>query len=110
MVYTQHLQLRSALDHNGWTVVAQQTDHLDWWAAEIWTIESYWRPQGFRLYLTFLIDPQSASEIWTVNATRHYPQQQDELLIYLPFRNSWEQKLPTFINDLNALRAQDPPA
>ena len=107
MVYTQHLQLRSALDQNGWTVVAQQTDHLDWWAAELWTIESYWSPQGFRLYLTFLIDPQSVDEVWAINATQNYPQQQDELLICIPFRNVWKKKLPAFIDDLNAIRAQN---
>ena len=56
----QKRQLEEKLSSNGWKIVTRDAENLEWWADEQWVIESEWSPQGFRLWLTFVIDPMCA--------------------------------------------------
>ena len=40
------------------------TETLDWWAREIWTIESEWRPCGLQAVLTFGFWPYPGGDGW----------------------------------------------
>ena len=54
---TQKSDLLAALRESGWEVMSTETANLDWWADEQWVVESTWSPRGFRLVLSFLVDP-----------------------------------------------------
>jgi hypothetical protein len=74
---TQQLDLERRLEREGWRVIERQSSP-HWWAAEIWTIESTWRPAGRLLWMTFLVDPQydgldDAEHVWAVGATATPP-------------------------------------
>lgn len=80
---------------------------LDWWADEIWTIDSVWTPQGVRGYLTFLVDPIDTSEVWALSATPSRPKDRGEAesghLIRL--RHVWQKELDAWLDGLKDLRS-----
>jgi hypothetical protein len=55
--------------------MVQTEEPEEWWAAEIWIIESLWSPKGVQVYLTFLVDPMDGrdNEVWAVCATAQRP-------------------------------------
>lgn len=104
----QQRELINRLTHLGWEIVSQQRNDLEWWADEIWTVESVWSPHGFRVYLTFLVDPHPPSTgVWAVGASSEWPanhwQAQDR---GLAGRSTWPHDLPVLIAALSDLRAQ----
>ena len=106
-VKKQAAALRKTLTNHGWAVVeVEQPFEHEWWAAEIWRIESEWSPKGVRAYLTFLVDPQGGrGDVWAVCASTERPADR-------PFnsgpsmrlRNVWQEELPVFVNDLSQFR------
>jgi hypothetical protein len=48
---SQKRQLEDALTVSGWRIADREPILSEWWADEIWTIESVWRPVGFTLFL-----------------------------------------------------------
>jgi hypothetical protein len=100
--------LRRALVARGWNVVEVESPFEDeWWAAEIWVIESDSSPRGRRAYLTFLIDPQGGrEEVWAVWAKAERPAHGDDgTEPFMRLRNVWQQELPGFLQGLNRFRA-----
>ena len=109
-VKRQAFALRDALSRHGWSVVEMERPFEDeWWAAEIWRIESEWSPRGVCAYLTFLVDPEAgADDVWAVCASKDRPTQRPinyDALMRL--RNVWQQELPTFVNVLSRLRGAE---
>ena len=51
-------QLEAALARKGWSIIERRTDGLDWWADEVWVVQSDWSPRGVCAFVTFLVDPQ----------------------------------------------------
>lgn len=100
-------QLLARLTERGWSVT-RHTAELDWWAQEIWALESIWRPSGYTLFLTFLTDPQpgSTDPFWKVGTCPRWPENRNEAgeEPCLAFRG-WVEALPGFIRDLDQLRA-----
>ena len=49
-------KLEELIARRGWAVVSRGED-LPWWVGEQWRLRSEWRPQGFEVYLNFLVHP-----------------------------------------------------
>lgn len=100
-------ELLSHLTSHGWRVVERSREMLDWWADEIWTIDSVWTPSGVRAYLTFLVDPIDTSEVWALTATASRPQDRGEAesghLIRL--HHVWQKELDAWLDGLKDLRS-----
>ncbi len=111
---TQRAELARQMPENGWRVLAVEDSSLDWWADEIWLLESLWSPQGFRLYLTFLVDPMADSQrakgqaVWAVGTSIERPagraSAQGQPLLSLG--HGWRSHLEEFFAGLSAIRNQ----
>jgi hypothetical protein len=96
---------------HGWRVVGRQRNDLDWWADEIWTVESEWAPQDLTVFLTWLVDPQEddsrqpGQAVWAVGTCLKPPanrlEAQGEPLLSV---KHWPRDLPEFLGGLSALR------
>jgi hypothetical protein len=100
-------ELLKRLEQDGWSVTRQH-DGLEWWAHEVWTLESRWSPHGVTLFLTFLTDPQPGhpNPFWLIGTCPRLPQDRYEAggepcLMMTP---RWEDALPDFVARLDALR------
>jgi hypothetical protein len=114
----QRTELLNQLSKQGWDVTnVEDTDSewpkLEWWADELWILQSIWSPQDCRIYLTFLIDPQTpvhgrkkGEGVWAVKASLKRPRQWmwEEGEVYLTLGQGWQQMLPGFLEDVAALR------
>jgi hypothetical protein len=71
-------QLRQLLSDHGWEVV-EVLEPGDWWADEIWKIESRRNAWGLAIVLTFLVDPmwdaprKKGQGVWAIGATERVP-------------------------------------
>ncbi len=122
---TQKATIKNQLEKHGWKVVQIEEDTLDWWADEIWILESVWTPVDKHVYLTFLVDPQSgyvknrrkggyfgaikSYTVWAVKASATKPHDwlSSEGEFVLDFGHNWLKELPSFIQDLSSLRNQE---
>ncbi|HKB01515.1 MAG TPA: hypothetical protein VKD90_04805 [Gemmataceae bacterium] len=107
----RHSQMIAKLSKQGWRVTTREREDLDWWADEIWVLESEWAPQGFTVYLTWLVDPQwddhrqPGQAVWAVGTSLQRPTGRSE-----PERSPlmsikhWPRDLPEFFTRLAALR------
>src|SRR5690349_14181600 len=50
--------LLSALEQHGWQLEERNYPE-QWWVAELWVVQSIRHQHGFRVYCTFLVDPQA---------------------------------------------------
>ena len=108
---SQKRQLETALLSSGWRIAERETGTSDWWAEEIWTIESTWRPVGFTLFLTFLVDPQSdlqkvRKDVWAISCSSTRPQSHGDAMqaVKICIRPSWEKNFPGFVSNLKETR------
>jgi hypothetical protein len=106
-------QLIAKLSEHGWRVARRERDDLDWWADEVWAVESEWTPRGFTVFLTWLVDPQwddrrrPGEAVWAVGTCLRRPTacleaQGAPLMAVKP----WPRDLPAFLAGLAALRDQ----
>lgn len=98
-------ELCEQLTRRGWSVV-RHTDDLEWWAREIWLLESVWAPHGFRLYVTLLSDPLPGQEpFYNIGTCRRWPEDRDEAdgEPSMLFRG-WVENLPAFLDAMDACR------
>jgi hypothetical protein len=109
---TQQRQLVDHLSRSGWRIIETDNNPLEWWIDEQWIIESEWSPQGVRVCLMFVVDPQWEGErkkgegVWAIQTlipTRCGGEERKENLT-IPLRPQWEKRLPSFISALNTLR------
>jgi len=92
---TQRAELLSQLSENGWRIASIE-QNLEWWADEMWLIESTWSPVGSNAYVTFLVDPQfDGVRIDRLNT-------EDEFTLSLG--QGWQKRLPEIIEHLSAIR------
>ena len=109
----QRQELLNQLAGHGWRVASQE-EELEWWADEMWRIESLWSPVGSLAYVTFLVDPQSHHErkrgedVWAVMASIARPVSrlnvEGEFTVSLG--RGWKRELPAFFEHLAFLRRQ----
>src|SRR5262249_20113879 len=76
---TQQRELEARLEREGCRIVDRDRE-TDWWADEIWTVESTWRPVGCRIWVSFLVDPmhsglrRKGEHVWAIGVTSARPQ------------------------------------
>src|SRR5688572_15220076 len=107
---TQQIKLEKKLQEEGW-LIAERSSAYDWWADEVWTVESVWRPVGRQLWITFLVDPQHdgtrrpGERVWAVGVTESLPvgRQQVEPTA-VPIRNTWSSSLDKLMTLMGRLR------
>ena len=109
---SQKRQLEAAILENGWRVAKREAITTEWWADEIWTIESVWRPVGFKVFLTFLVDPaysglgRPGEGVLAISCSSIRPESRADAAagptIYL--RPSWEKNLPEFLSNIKEIR------
>ncbi|HMS39364.1 MAG TPA: hypothetical protein PKE69_04005 [Pyrinomonadaceae bacterium] len=95
------------LIENGWNITELEGGELDWWASEMWLIESVWSPIGATAYITFLFDPMDAKEVWDVAASSKKLENRRDTAsnFYLNIKSSgWKKELPEFIKSVSELR------
>lgn len=120
---TQREKFQELLPRHGWEVV-RVDDELrgsmasDWFVDELWEVESTWSPLGLKLWMTFVVDPQTPNlperkkgqGVYAVKAARRKPTgwgiEDDEVGLYL--NSGWEARLPEFFDQLSALRHRSP--
>jgi hypothetical protein len=98
----------AALERAGWHVVEREQPFTDeWWADEIWTIESLWSPQGARAFLTFATIDLDHDLKYLV-ATRERPNHQaiSETRSQMYLGRGWQNELPGFVESLGEFRSQ----
>lgn len=116
---TQRKKLLEMLPRHGWKVVTaddelRSSTASDWFVDELWEVESAWSPRGLKLWVTFVVDPQTpnlperkkAQGVYAVKAARRKPTgwgiEADEAGLYL--NSGWEDRLPKFFDQLSAFR------
>jgi hypothetical protein len=110
---TQREELARQLPENGWRLLGVEESSLEWWADEIWLIESVWSPQGFRLYLTFLVDPMADTQrakgqsVWAVGTSTGRPAGRGsaEGKPLLSLGPGWRSRMAEFFDSLAGLRS-----
>jgi hypothetical protein len=108
---TQRDQLIDRLGSHGWRAT-KLDEQLDWWADEMWQLESNWSPRDARAYLTFLVDPMTGLErkphedVWAAAATPHKPIKQQDVRtgLTLSLGHGWNDRVQELIEYLNKLR------
>ena len=115
VMQTQRTSLLALLPEQGWQV-ARTEENLDWWADEMWFLESTWSPVGSRAYITFLVDPQfegnrrKGEAVWAVMASLFKPtsyfQGEHEFIVSLG--QGWKDHLPALFAFIGCLRGANP--
>ena len=110
----QRQDLFNQLPEHGWHV-ADHEEELEWWADEMWRLESLWSPVGNLAYVTFLVDPMSdgdrkkGEDVWAFMASSTKPvsrlKVEGEFTISLG--RGWNQELPAIFKHLAALLSQN---
>jgi dephospho-CoA kinase len=65
----QRQAIREKLIENAWKITELEKGELDWWASEMWLIESVWSPIVKTAYITFLVAPMYEKEVWAVKVS-----------------------------------------
>jgi len=118
---TQRNKIFDLLPGYGWEVINVE-DHLrdsagpDWFIDEIWEVESVWTPKGLKVWITFLVDPQTPNlgerkkgqGVWAVKTGLRKPPESriGDAEVYLSLNVGWEKRLPEFFSRLADLREQ----
>jgi hypothetical protein len=104
-------ELSIHLEGAGWRIVQRFETGLEWWAAEMWIVESVWTPQGRTAYITFLTDPQYETygpRVWALGLASAQPLSRADAESVGTFvvRHSWRRELASLIECLAALRTR----
>jgi len=110
---TQRTELLEGLPEHGWRFAGEEKD-IQWWADEMWLLESVWSPVGSRAYITLLVDPmvgpnrRKGEAVWAAMAslTRPISRLSAEGDFTLTFGQGWKERLPEFFEHLSTLRRQ----
>jgi len=93
------------MSRQGWRVVERDRDCAEWWADEIWKVESEWAPRGFTLFLTWQKDEDLFDGVWAVGASDR--RAGDHLSAGEVARmsvNHWPRDVPGFLAALSSAR------
>jgi hypothetical protein len=109
----QRQELLKQLSEHGWRIATQE-EELEWWADEMWRLESLWTPVGAVAYVTFMVDPavcddrKKGESVWAVMASSAKPlsRQTVEGEFTVSLGHDWKQRLPAFFKHLAFLRSQ----
>lgn len=108
----QRQTIRQKVVENGWQIIELEKVEFDWRANEIWRLESLRSPIGETAFITFLLEPEYAKEVWGIMVSK------DKLgfrggnsnSFSLNIKSSgWEKNLPEFMRFLSGLRNEPAP-
>jgi len=111
-ISSQQIELEAVLQDNGWRIIHRMSAELEWWADEIWTIESEWRPRGLKAYVTFLVDPFPYSHnrrrgegVWAALCTAKLPAspRESEPIVEVSL-NHWNKNVNVVATELGRFR------
>jgi len=108
----QSTQFENELKNRGWIISAKEICP-EWWADELWVLESIWSPLGVRAHITFLVDPQidvpskrkKGQQVWAVSVSASKPRGPFDGDHALPLGRGWRSGLPEFFDMLDRFRA-----
>jgi hypothetical protein len=111
-VITQRDEILAELARRGWRATSLDGHALDWWADEMWLLESEWSPRGREAYLIFLVDPMAdphvrkkGEQVWAAAVTARKPLERMEASSgFVVSLKGWEEDLPGMFEYLSALR------
>ena len=111
---TQRTELLNLLPAHGWRLAGLE-ENLEWWADEMWRLESVWSPVGTGAYITFLVDPmfdgnrRKGEAVWAAGASRAKPlsRRQAEEEFTLTLGQGWKNRLPDLFDHLSSLRSEN---
>jgi hypothetical protein len=109
---TQRDEILAELGRRGWRATSLEGQALDWWADEMWLLESEWSPRGREAYLTFLVDPEAdthvrkkGEQVWAAAVTARKPLGRVEASSgFVLSLKGWRRELPELLERLSALR------
>ncbi len=113
---TQRDEILAELGRRGWRATNLEDLALDWWADEMWLLESEWSPRGREAYLTFLVNPMAdphirrkGEQVWFAAVTRRKPLERMEASSagFVLNLKGWKEELPKLFEYLSALRGAD---
>ena len=85
--------------------------NLEWWADEIWRLNSRWAPVGRNLFVTFLVDPiwdglrKKGQGVWAIGASAQMPtSRQEAQRLGLLHRHAMKLEIEAFLEKLEQLR------
>ena len=61
------------INGNGWKIIELEKVELDWWANEMWRLESVWSPIGKTAFVTFLLEPENMDYVLDIMASEEKP-------------------------------------
>ena len=107
----QRTELLKVLPEYGWRVAVLE-QNLEWWADEMWQLQSVWSPIHSHAYLTFLVDPMSGDDrkkgdgVWAVMASPAKPDSWTHVEggFTLTLGRRWKDRLPDLLDHLSKLR------
>ncbi len=103
----QRQTIRKKVIENGWKITELEKVELDWWANEMWRLESVWSPTGETAFITFLLEPEYAEEVWEILVSKEKPLHWGGVPKSFSLSlKGWEKELPEFMKFLSALRNQ----
>ena len=100
------------LECDGWDIDRVNKDDLEWWADEIWVLNSNWSPTGSVAHITFLVDPmhegsrKKGEAVWGLGCSKAYPasRQDAESCATISFGKSFKIKIMDFQLQMESLR------
>ena len=108
---TQRDEILAELNRRGWRATNLESPVLEWWADEMWLLESEWSPRGRQAYLTFLVDQMSdarrkkGEQVWAAAVTARKPLGLTETWSgFVLNLRGWEAERPKMFEYLSALR------
>ena len=109
---TQAKILEEKIADAGWQIV-QRFEMPDWWADEIWQLESIWSPIGHSAWITFLVEPEcdhaarkKGQHVWAVGVSRKKPGDRvsTDFKDTMSLNSGWQKALSNFTKNLNQIR------
>ena len=100
----QKQTIREKILENGWNITELENVELDWWASEMWRIESVWSPIGATAFVTFLLEPENMEYVWAIMASEKKPV--NRFGNFTLSLKGWESDLSAFTNFLSDIRNQ----
>ena len=103
----QRQTIREKLIKNGWKITELEKVELNWWANEMWRLESVWSPIGKTAFVTFLLEPENMKYVWDIIVSKEKPVDWGGNPNYFSLSlKRWEKELAAFMKFLSDIRNQ----
>jgi hypothetical protein len=102
----QRKTIYDSISNSGWRISELERAELEWWASEIWLVESLWSPVGKTAFISFLYEPEFCTRGLDSNGVpERLAERSQPSSCSLNLRSGWQEDLPGFIECLSGLRA-----